>query len=76
MTLDTNLKNVALWLSKLLAEHHGPGSWNASYRLRHVEEVELRGMLICLGASPFLIEQWLDEIRSLVVSFSYRAGVN
>jgi hypothetical protein len=68
------LDKAAEWCAALLGNYHGVGTWHASHELRNVDPVELRGMLIALGASPFTIEQWLEEIRTRIVSISPRGG--
>ena len=45
------LDRTAEWLAALLGDYHGTGSWHASHELRNVDPVELRGMLIALGAT-------------------------
>jgi len=75
ITIEELLHNCATWISKAYGEHYGPGSWTASHQLRSLELRDIKPMLIAWGASPFLIEQWGEDLLQRVRSASFRGGV-
>lgn len=72
--MEDQLNVVADWISDALATHWGTGSWTASHNLRQLTLQQISMVLIAWGASPFLIEQFAQDLLNRVHSSSFKAG--